>query len=127
MLSDNFEFCSLLWSRYREEAATHGLDVPDGQQAAWGGIMICAPTDAEAEARAEDMRWLWQNWSIPFGQPFPMPLIGSPDTITRKIEEAAARFTIDDTFLIFPQGILPPEQNRASLELFATRVMPRFQ
>ena len=126
VLSDDLAFCKLLWARYREEAAIYGHQVAEGEQAAWGGIMICAPTDAEAQAHMQDMRWLWENWSVPFGQPLPMQLVGSPDTITRQIEAAQRQFCIGDCFLIFPQGILDPASNLASLDLFASKVMPRF-
>jgi alkanesulfonate monooxygenase SsuD/methylene tetrahydromethanopterin reductase-like flavin-dependent oxidoreductase (luciferase family) len=126
VLADNLPFCKMLWAKYTEEAARHGHDVVDGDQAAWGGILLCAPTDAEAEEWARDMLWLWDNWSVPFGQSRPMLLIGSPDTITRQIEAATEQFTVNDLFGIIPQGILDPGRNLASLELIATKVMPRF-
>ncbi|MDH4148000.1 MAG: LLM class flavin-dependent oxidoreductase [Acidimicrobiia bacterium] len=126
VLADDLDFCQMLWSRYAEEAARHGHDVTDGSQAAWGGLMVCAPTDAEAHALAEDMNWMWETWSIPFGNGFPTPLIGSPDTISRRIEAAQGRFNPQELFLIIPQGVAPAEQVTASLELFADKVIPRF-
>lgn len=126
VLSDNYEFCKTLWSKYTEEAATFGHDIAPGNQAAWGGMMICAPTDAQAQEWAQDMKWFWENWAIPFGQGFPKLLVGSPDTITREIEEAASVFPINDCFLLIPQGIHDRNQIMTSLELFGTKVMPRF-
>lgn len=126
VLAGDLEFCRVLWSRYKDEAERHGHTVEEGEQAAWGGLMVCAATDEQAWAQAEDMLWFWDNWAVPFGQPRPMLLIGSPDTITRQIEAACDRFAVRDTFLIVPQGIHEPAQLLSSLELFATKVIPRF-
>jgi alkanesulfonate monooxygenase SsuD/methylene tetrahydromethanopterin reductase-like flavin-dependent oxidoreductase (luciferase family) len=72
------------------------------------------------------MRWMWANWSEQFRQPLPELLVGSPDTISRRLEEAKARIDPQEVFLLIPQGISPPEQVNASLELFASKVLPRF-
>jgi alkanesulfonate monooxygenase SsuD/methylene tetrahydromethanopterin reductase-like flavin-dependent oxidoreductase (luciferase family) len=126
VLSDNLAFCKMLWSKYKEEAARHGHDIAEGDQAGWGGIMVCAPTDAQAQEWAQDMLWFWENWALPFGQGVPKLLVGSPDTITRQIEEANEQFTVNDWFGLIPQGLHEPSQVLTSLELFATKVMPRF-
>jgi hypothetical protein len=55
-----------------------------------------------------------------------MLLVGSPDTITRQIEAATEQFAVNDLFGIIPQGILDPGRNLTSLELIASKVMPRF-
>lgn len=126
VLSDNLEFCKVLWQKYKEEAARFGHDIAEGDQAGWGGIMICAPTDAQAKEWAEDMLWFWENWSTPFGQGLPKLLIGSPDTISREIEEANQTFKVNDWFGLIPQGLHDRKQILTSLELFASKVMPRF-
>ncbi len=126
VLADNMEFCKLLWAKYKEEAARHGHDVAEGEQAAWGGLMICAPTDAQAKEWAEDMLWFWDRWAKPFGQGVPQLLVGSPDTITRTIENARSHFAAEDLFLLIPQGIHDRDKILTSLELYATQVMPRF-
>jgi alkanesulfonate monooxygenase SsuD/methylene tetrahydromethanopterin reductase-like flavin-dependent oxidoreductase (luciferase family) len=72
------------------------------------------------------MLWFWDNWSKPFGQGYPELLIGDPDTVSRRIEEAARAFPINECFLLLPQGIHDRGRILKSLELFATRVMPRF-
>jgi alkanesulfonate monooxygenase SsuD/methylene tetrahydromethanopterin reductase-like flavin-dependent oxidoreductase (luciferase family) len=126
VMSGNYDFCELLWSKYRDEAAKWGHDVERGSEAAWGGIVICAPTDAEARAQFEDMEWFWNTWSVPFGNPMPELLVGSPDTISAKIETARARFNPREAFMIIPQGIHPADQVCDSLGLFAEKVMPRF-
>jgi hypothetical protein len=71
----------------------------------------------------------WDNWSKPFGQDYPELLIGDPDpdTISRRIEEAQRRVPINECFLLIPQGIHDRDKILTSLELFATRVMPRFR
>lgn len=127
ILSSDLEFCQALWHGYREEAEIHGRSVVPGDEACWGGIMICAKSDAEAEAMAADMKWFWANWATPFGQGAVELLIGSPDTLSRRIEQAAAAVSINEIFMIVPQGIHDRDQLLGSLELFAEKVMPRFQ
>jgi alkanesulfonate monooxygenase SsuD/methylene tetrahydromethanopterin reductase-like flavin-dependent oxidoreductase (luciferase family) len=130
VLSSDLEFCKMLWEGYREEAeGVYGHTVPRGNEAAWGGIMICADSDSDARAQkwAEDMKWFWKQWATSFGQGNVELLIGSPDTLTRRIEEAAQAIPINEMFLLLPQGINEPAQINASLELFADKVMPRFR
>ena len=126
VMSGNYDFCDLLWSSYREEAKKWGHELVRGSEAAWGGIVICAPTDAEANAQFEDMAWFWEKWSVPFGNPMPELLVGSPDTISAKIEAARQRFDPQEAFMIIPQGVHPANQVCDSIGLFAEKVMPRF-
>jgi alkanesulfonate monooxygenase SsuD/methylene tetrahydromethanopterin reductase-like flavin-dependent oxidoreductase (luciferase family) len=126
VMSSNHEFCRTLWDRYHEAAAEHGHDVPRGDEAAWGGLMVCAPTDEQAQEWFADMEWFWNAWSVPFGNPMPELLVGSPDTISARIEEARRVFDPRETFLLIPQGLHERDQVLTSLELFATKVMPRF-
>lgn len=126
IMSPDMDFCRLLWDGYREEAALHGYTPAPGDEAAWGGLMICAGTDAEAEALTSDMRWFWEEWAVPFGQGGVNTLFGSPDTLCRRIEEAASAVPLNEVFLIVPQGLHDRDQILRSLDLFATRVMPRF-
>lgn len=126
VLSDNLEFCDALWSAYRDEAARHQVEVPRGHEAAWGGVAVCAPTDEEARRRFEDMEWFWGQWSMQFGQGMPLQLVGSPDTISRQIEEAHDRLGFDECFFLVPQGIHSSDEIIESLDLISTQVMPRF-
>ena len=126
VLASDLDFCSLLWSKYREEAKRHGHEITPGDEAAWGGIMVVAPTDEQAQQWAEDMVWFWNAWSDPFGQPLPEMLVGSPDTVSRRIEEAVDAFNPQECFLLFPQGIHERDQVLTSLDLFASKVIPRF-
>ncbi|MGE3772097.1 MAG: LLM class flavin-dependent oxidoreductase [Gammaproteobacteria bacterium] len=127
VMSDNLEFLQALWAAYREEAALHGYTPAPGDEAAWGGLMICAPSDAEAQALAADFKWMWETWAMPFGQPFPELLFGSPDTLSRRIEAAARAVPLNEMFLIVPQGLHDRDRIMRSLELFATGVMRNFQ
>jgi alkanesulfonate monooxygenase SsuD/methylene tetrahydromethanopterin reductase-like flavin-dependent oxidoreductase (luciferase family) len=124
ILSGNTEFLQLLWKEWTEEAQAHGHSVKPGDQACWGGIMICAETDAKAAALYEDMAWFWKTWATPFGQGLPELLVGSPDTLNKRIEEIAGAVPIDEAFLLIPQGLHAPEQLLESLDLFARKVMP---
>ena len=126
VLASDTDFLKLLWGEWRKEAEVWGHDVPPGQEACWGGIMICAETDARAQALFEDMRWFWDTWATPFGQGMPELLVGSPDTLNRRIERVANAVPIDEAFLLIPAGIHTPAQIHDSLELFARRVMPNW-
>lgn len=126
VLSSNFDFCETLWRTYHEEALKHGQEIEPGDEAAWGGALICAPTDAQAQELAEDVLWYWDSWFTPFGQGRPELLFGSPDTLSRRIEEASSRFPIKECFLLIPQGIHNRDQLLQSLDLFGSKVIPRF-
>ncbi|HCB33802.1 MAG TPA: LLM class flavin-dependent oxidoreductase [Acidimicrobiaceae bacterium] len=127
VLSDKLDFCEALWGAYRDEAGRRGVDKPRGHECAWGGVAVCAPTDAEAQAQFEDMAWFWSQWSDQFGQGMPLRLVGSPDTISRQIDEAHAALGFDEIFLLIPQGIHSSEQILTSLELISAKVMPHFE
>ena len=126
VLSGNTEFLEVLWREWRSEAERHGHYVARGKEACWGGIMICAETDAKAQALFADMEWFWQSWAVPFGQGMPELLVGSPDTINRRIERVAASVPVEEAFLLIPAGLHTPAQLEDSLGLFAERVMPNF-
>ena len=126
VLASDLEFCKVQWSKYRDEAATFGHDIAPGASAAWGGAMIVAPTDEQAQEWAKDWLWFWDAWANAFGQPITELLVGSPDTVSRRIEEAQKTFGPTEAFLLIPQGLHDRSQILTSLELFATKVMPRF-
>lgn len=126
VLSGNVDFLRLLWKEWGEEARAHGHVFEPGDEACWGGIMICAETDAKAQALFEDMNWFWKTWATPFGQGLPELLVGSPDTLNRRIEEISRAVPIKETFFLIPQGLHTPEQITDSLGLFAEKVMPNF-
>jgi len=126
VLASDLQFCQRLWHAYYEEAVKHGHNIQPGDEAAWGGSLVCAPTKSQAQEWNQDMEWMWNEWFVPFGQGHPEWLVGDPDSISHRIEEASKVFPIKECFLLIPQGISPREQVLESLELFATKVMPRF-
>lgn len=126
VLAGDTEFLSLLWREWSAEADRHGVAHRPGDQACWGGIMVCAETDALAREWYGEMAWLWEQWMRPFGQGTPELLVGSPDTLNRRISEVAAQVPLDEIFLLVPQGILEPAKLLHSVDLFAQRVMPNF-
>ncbi|MDE0451644.1 MAG: LLM class flavin-dependent oxidoreductase [Gammaproteobacteria bacterium] len=126
VLSGNTDFLQLLWREWREEAGAYGHDVPPGKEACWGGIMVCAETDARAQALFEDMQWFWDTWATPFGQGVPELLVGSPDTLNKRIERISRAVPIEEAFLLIPAGIHTPEQIHNSLDLFSRKVMPNW-
>jgi alkanesulfonate monooxygenase SsuD/methylene tetrahydromethanopterin reductase-like flavin-dependent oxidoreductase (luciferase family) len=127
VLTDNLDFYDKLCAAYREEAARHGREVAPGREAGWGGVFICAPTDAEAQDWLQDMLWFWDTWSAPFGQGRPELLVGSPDTISRRLDEVLRRTPQDEVFLLIPQGLHDRDRILSSLELMSEKVMTRFQ
>ena len=124
MLSGNTEFLEVLWKEWGEEAHAHGHEFAPGDEACWGGIMVCAETDAKAQALYEDMAWFWQTWATPFGQGMPELLVGSPDTLNKEIERVSRSVPVKEAFLLIPQGLHAPEQILDSLDLFARKVAP---
>ena len=89
-------------------------------------MAVCAPTDEQAWAQFADMEWFWNQWAIQFGQGMPMQLVGSPDTISRQIEEAQTTLGVEEAFFLVPQGhpFRRPDQRLG--ELISDKVMPRF-
>lgn len=88
--------------------------------------MICAETDAKAQALFEDMAWFWKTWATPFGQGMPELLVGSPDTLNKRIETISKAVPIKEAFFLIPQGLHTPAQIKDSLGLFSEKVMPNF-
>lgn len=126
VLAPDLEFCKALWHNYREEAVKHGHHIPHGNEAAWGGAMICAPTNAQAKEWLKDDMWLWDEWLMPFGQGHPEMLVGDPDSICRRLDEAGKALNFKECFLLIPQGIHSRDQIMTSLDLFASKVIPNF-
>jgi len=51
-------------------------------------------------------------------------LVGSPDTLNKRIDEISKAIPVKEAFLLVPQGLHTPDQLLGSLDLFATKVMP---
>jgi alkanesulfonate monooxygenase SsuD/methylene tetrahydromethanopterin reductase-like flavin-dependent oxidoreductase (luciferase family) len=127
VLASDLEFCKRVWRGYRDEAAKYGHAIEHGNEAAWGGAMICAPTKAQAQEWQKDMMWMWDEWFLPFGQAYPELLVGDPDSLCRRIDEARKTLNFKECFLLIPQGIHDRDQIMTSLDLFANKVIPNFK
>ena len=109
-------------------AESHGRTIPRGGEAAWGGYLVLADTKSQAEAWAEDCLWMWDSWSVPFGQDRPPLLIGDADTVTRMIENAASpRAASTRCSSCSVRASSSRDRCRKTLELFAEKVIPRFR
>ena len=72
------------------------------------------------------MQWFWKTWATPFGQGMPEVLVGSPDTLNKRIDAVSKAVPIDEAYLLIPQGLHTPNELKDSLDLFARKVMPNF-
>ena len=135
-----------LFEVYQEEAASTGRVLDPGEgMAVLRDVLVC---DTDEEARA-----LWRNsgafcgaaWFAPFhfGDVLIDPetgrgpsvdemlengmlLVGSPETVTRQLERLLAQSPVRWLFAWTYNGLVPHAKLMRSLELFATRVLPRF-
>jgi alkanesulfonate monooxygenase SsuD/methylene tetrahydromethanopterin reductase-like flavin-dependent oxidoreductase (luciferase family) len=125
-------------------------DYPSNPNIAMVTAFMCAPTDAEAQEKAagwtffvfclshygrhgmaapgkSNMWELYQEWRhTPKAQEtLRVGLIGSPETIRRKLREFEAT-NVDQIILLNQTGRTSHEDICSSLELFAREVMPEF-
>jgi len=141
------ELQNRLFAVYREEAAAAGRTLAPGEGLAVLRDVIVCDTDAAAPA-------LWCNsgafcgaaWFAPFhfGDVLIDPttntapsaeemlengllLVGSPDTVSRQMERLVADTPVQWVFAWTYNGLVPHAKLMRSLELFATRVLPRFE
>jgi len=125
-------------------------DYPANPNVAMVSAFMCAPTDEEAQAKAAgwtffvfclshygrngmaepgrgNMWALYQEWrNTPKAQEtLRAGLIGSPETIRRRLREFEAAH-VDQVILLNQTGRTPHEDICSSLDLFAREVMPEF-
>ncbi len=125
-------------------------DYPTNPNIAMVSAFMCAPTDEEAQAKAAgwtffvfclshygrhgmaepgrgDMWKLYEDWrQTPKAQEtLRAGLIGSPETIRRRLREFEAAH-VDQVILLNQTGRTPHADICSSLELFAREVMPEF-
>jgi alkanesulfonate monooxygenase SsuD/methylene tetrahydromethanopterin reductase-like flavin-dependent oxidoreductase (luciferase family) len=135
-----------LYDVYREEAAAGGRRLRPGEGLGLLRDVIVAETDEEAYSLWRDSgAFVGAAWFAPFGfgdvlrepgrtdTPDPQELlekarvlVGSPDTVTRQIERLLSVAPVDHLFAWNYIGFVPHAKQMRSLELFATRVLPRF-
>jgi alkanesulfonate monooxygenase SsuD/methylene tetrahydromethanopterin reductase-like flavin-dependent oxidoreductase (luciferase family) len=136
-----------LYEVYQDEASKIGRKLGPGEGLGVLRDVIVADTDEEALA-------LWHQtgafcgaaWFAPFGfwrgytepgHPEMMPpdmlmergliLVGSPDTVSRQMEAMVKGTDIRWLFYWAYNGLTPHDKLMHSLELFATKVLPRFK
>jgi alkanesulfonate monooxygenase SsuD/methylene tetrahydromethanopterin reductase-like flavin-dependent oxidoreductase (luciferase family) len=134
-----------LYDVYREEAELSGRTLAPGEGLGVLRDVVVAGTDEEAQE-------MWHNggafcgaaWFRPFGferlinapdEPRLSPqemmdrgmlLVGSPDTVSRQLERLLSDTPVRWLFAWTYNGLVPHEKVLRSLELFATKVLPRF-
>jgi alkanesulfonate monooxygenase SsuD/methylene tetrahydromethanopterin reductase-like flavin-dependent oxidoreductase (luciferase family) len=136
-----------LYDVYREEAATHGRSLEAGEGLGVLRDVVVADSDQEALA-------LWQQgaafcgaaWFAPFGfwRGYTEPgrtemlspqelmergliLVGTVDSVCRQMEAMVQGTPIRWLFAWTYNGLMPHDTIKRSLELFATKVLPRFR
>jgi len=125
VLANDLDFAQMLWDAYAEEAAGAGRDVAHADIAAWGGLLAISEDRDALDRQAEQHWWYYDDWFGPFSQARPMPIMGTPEEITRIITDAHARLGFNELHLLIGQGYLEPHVVEENLRLFAEKVMPR--
>ncbi|MBM3138636.1 MAG: LLM class flavin-dependent oxidoreductase [Chloroflexi bacterium] len=135
-----------LFEVYAEEAQAAGRTLAPGEGLGVLRDVIVADSDAEAyRAWRHGAAFCGAAWFAPFhfGDVLVKPgteerltpeemmelglvLVGTPETVTRQMETLRARLPVQWIFAWQYNGLVPHEMILRSLDLFATRVMPRF-
>jgi alkanesulfonate monooxygenase SsuD/methylene tetrahydromethanopterin reductase-like flavin-dependent oxidoreductase (luciferase family) len=125
VLANDLDFAEMLWNAYAEEAEGAGREVAHEDVAAWGGLLAVSEDPAALERQVEEHWWYYDDWFGPFSQARPMPIMGTPDEVTRIIIDAHARLGFNELHLLIGQGYQEREAVEDNLRLFAEKVMPR--
>jgi alkanesulfonate monooxygenase SsuD/methylene tetrahydromethanopterin reductase-like flavin-dependent oxidoreductase (luciferase family) len=126
VMANQLDFCETLWNRYIQTAEKAGRTVSRGDAAAWGGVLVLADSKEKAEQLKAEHDWYWHTWFLPFDQGYANVLIGTPDDISRQIEEAQNRLGFEEMWIQFGQGHLDKDENQEELYRLANEVIPRF-
>ena len=125
VLSSQMDFCQMLWPVPRGGRAAR-TDHPGRRRGGRGGYLVL-PTPRPGPKRG---RTTVCGSGIPGLYPLARAirrLIGDADTVLRMIEEASRHVPFNELFFLFGQGLLERDKCLKTLELFAEKVMPRFQ
>lgn len=125
VLANDLDFAQMLWDAYAAEAEAAGRHVERDDIAAWGGLLAVSEDGADLERQVEQHWWYYDDWFGPFSQARPMPIMGTPDEVTRIILEAHDRLGFNELHLLIGQGYQERDVVERNLELFAEKVMPR--
>ena len=126
VLANDMDFANMLWTAYAEEADRVGRSVPTDEIAAWGGLLAISEDVNELDRQKADHWWYYDYWFGPFSQRRPMAVMGSPDEVSRIIENAHRRLGFNEVHLLFGQGYQERHVVEENLRLFAEKVIPRF-
>jgi alkanesulfonate monooxygenase SsuD/methylene tetrahydromethanopterin reductase-like flavin-dependent oxidoreductase (luciferase family) len=136
-----------LYQVYREEAYHHGRRLAEGEGLGVLRDLVVADTDEEAlQLWLQGPAFVALMWFAPFGfdrvlaepgRTSPLTpqemldrsliLVGSPDTVSRQLERLLESTPITWLFACIYNGLIPHHKVMRSLELFATKVLPRFR
>jgi alkanesulfonate monooxygenase SsuD/methylene tetrahydromethanopterin reductase-like flavin-dependent oxidoreductase (luciferase family) len=112
-------------ARAAEDVARYGFWGAHGghenQKAALGGPIVIRSSRDLVGALSAEMGHYGKNSAIDMSV---SAIVGSPETVTRRIAELARAADIGRVDLIFFHGNLPPERATNSLRLFGREVMP---
>ena len=135
-----------LYDVYREEAAMAGRSIAAGEGLGVLRDVIVADTDAEAvELWSNGAAFCGAAWFAPFGFSSVLTepgrterltteemlengtlLVGSVDTVSRQMERLLSDTPVRWLFAWTYNGLVPHAKIMRSLELFSTKVLPRF-
>ena len=139
------ELQTQLYDIYQEEAAKAGRTLAPGEGLGLLRDLVVADTDEEAmELWGQSGAFCGAAWFAPFGfnkllappgetltpqdlMDRGMLLVGSPDTVSRQMERVLKDTPMRWLFAWTYNGLMPHDKIMRSLELFQTRVMPRFE
>jgi len=136
-----------LYKVYREEAAKHGRNLAEGEGLGVLRDLVVADSDEEAlQLWLEGPAFVGAMWFAPFGfgrvlqepgRESPLTpqemmdrslvLVGSPDTVSFQLERLLSQTPVSWLFAWIYNGVIPHQKVMRTLELFATKVLPRFQ
>jgi alkanesulfonate monooxygenase SsuD/methylene tetrahydromethanopterin reductase-like flavin-dependent oxidoreductase (luciferase family) len=127
VLSDDVEFCQALFGAYHNEARTAGRDLKLGQGIAMGATLCIGETEEQARELRELFDWVFSTWFGAFGFPPGLVLQGTPARVVEQLKELHGALNFEELFLWLNTGLYDHQVMMRQLELFATKVMPRFE
>ena len=93
-----------------------------------GAFLILGKTREDAEAMKRDYQWLFDYaYSVPpYNVPMGRLFFGTPDDVSRQIDDLLRIAPFEEMFLWHNVGLHNDRLEMNSLELFTTKVLPRF-
>ena len=101
-------------------------ELPLGEGIATGGTLCLADTPEQAQEMREQFDWLFESWFVPFGFPPGLVFQGTPEQVTKQIDEMQQALGFQELFLWVCRGLFDHQVMMRQLELFANKVAPHF-